>query len=104
VAHTGLGSFQIQETRKLTKETLITRGKSPIRQPQTMKDTQEKAFPDSARQGFQEGMDLRDYFAAKAIDIAAKHTIIVVEPNHTSGEIAMFAYLIADAMMKERSK
>ena len=60
-----------------------------------MKDTQEKAFPDSARQGFQEGMDFRDYFAAKAI---------VVDPNHTSGEIAMFAYLIADAMMKERSK
>lgn len=44
------------------------------------------------------GMSLRDYFAAKAMEMLMKDDIIMVN------EMAMNAYEIADAMLKERSK
>jgi len=60
-----------------------------------------KAFPKSNHQFFdaQEGMDLRDYFAAKAMQ-AIKQT----NNNTTYEDIARLAYVMADAMMKAREK
>lgn len=53
-----------------------------------------KAFPTHR----EEGMDLRDYFAAKAMQgMMADHT----RDNYPE-EIAEHAYRIADAMMKAR--
>lgn len=48
------------------------------------------------------GMTLRDYFAAKALPIAAK----VFEEGHPNGweGIAIAAYSIADAMLVARAK
>lgn len=84
-----------------------------------------KAFPTAADNGHttnQDGMDLRDYFAAKAMPLAMKwveHNYSRVlygndwmwdekgdeeEDENDAGEIAAVAYLIADAMMKEREK
>jgi len=45
-----------------------------------------------------EGMTLRDYFAGQALPI------IEVAPRDEAKHIAAFAYEIADAMLKERSK
>ena len=55
-----------------------------------------KAFPTHR----EEGMDLRDYFAAKAMQgMMADHT----RDNYPE-EIAEHAYKIADAMMKARDE
>jgi hypothetical protein len=55
-----------------------------------------KAFPTHK----EEGMDLRDYFAAKAMQgMMADHT----RDNYPE-EIAEHAYKIADAMMKARDE
>lgn len=44
------------------------------------------------------GMDLRDYFAAKAMQgMLSDHT-----RDNSSDEIANYAYMFADAMMKVR--
>jgi hypothetical protein len=70
-----------------------------------MTDTGGPAFPTLADNGHttnQDGMTLRDYFAAKAMqgmiacdtERSPKHVPIIVES----------AYVIADAMLKERSK
>ena len=54
-----------------------------------------KAFPLSNMTGLnQQGMDLRDYFAAAAL-------VNVAHLRHQN-DIARAAYAIADAMMKER--
>jgi DNA-directed RNA polymerase specialized sigma subunit len=61
-----------------------------------------KAFPLKSVNMFDdnEGMDLRDYFAAKAMQgMMADHT----RDNYPE-EYAKHAYRIADAMMKEREK
>jgi hypothetical protein len=69
-----------------------------------------KAFPTAADNGHsdnQDGMDLRDYFAAKAL-------MATIETSHTYFEIgdtleqdvltvAQMAYMYADAMMKARN-
>jgi len=56
-----------------------------------------KAFPNMAGQ---QGMDLRDYFAAKAMQgMMADHT----RDNYPE-EIAERAYKIADAMIKAREE
>jgi len=56
-----------------------------------------KAFPNMTGE---QGMDLRDYFAAKAMQgMMADHTI-----DNYPDEYAKHAYRIADAMMKEREK
>jgi hypothetical protein len=68
-----------------------------------------KAFPIANMEGSEEflGMDLRDYFAAKAL-------MATIETSHTYFEVgdtleqdvltvAQMAYLYADAMMKARN-
>jgi hypothetical protein len=69
-----------------------------------------KAFPTAADNGHsdnQDGMDLRDYFAAKAL-------MATIETSHTYFEVgdtleqdvltvAQMAYMYADAMMKARN-
>jgi spore coat protein CotF len=74
-----------------------------------------KAFPNVSNQ---QGMDLRDYFAAKAMEIAVKqlernYTIElggIEGPDNTwvwedsdMEEIAEWAYFLADEMMKART-
>jgi hypothetical protein len=56
-----------------------------------------KAFPQGTINSG--GMDLRDYFAAEAMH-GLLLDINTMEPEQT----ATFAYLYADAMMKERQK
>lgn len=56
-----------------------------------------KAFPVSTiLTGGNEGMDLRDYFAAKAMQL------YVGEGNTDKESVARWSYEIADAMMKAR--
>jgi hypothetical protein len=60
------------------------------------------AFPrphSGSTQYAQEGMTLRDYFAAKALQAASNRAIAF-----TRKEIAEWSYLIADEMMKAREK
>ena len=82
-----------------------------------MSDTSGPAFPalgfvvphDLAREGVAvlgrtQGMTLRDYFAAKAMQgILAGDQPICKDPDPTT-IIAQVAYMIADAMLKERAK
>ena len=58
-----------------------------------------KAFPLKAVNKFDdnEGMDLRDYFAAKAMQ-----SFLAGAYDLYPGEAAKKAYQVADAMMKER--
>jgi hypothetical protein len=62
-----------------------------------------KAFPLSNMTGLnQQGMDLRDYFAAKVMQELVK---VWVETDIVSPEmITKDAYKIADAMMKARNE
>jgi hypothetical protein len=62
-----------------------------------------KAFPKTKADSFeqhQEGMDLRDYFAAKAIP-----SLVKTFENHitTPDDVAKLAYKYADAMIKARN-
>jgi hypothetical protein len=57
-----------------------------------------KAFPDSHMCN-NEGMDLRDYFAAKAMQ-----SLVNNEEVYPEDEICSYAYKIADQMMKTREK
>jgi len=53
------------------------------------------------------GMSLRDYFAAQALTMSYKRGVAVVPfgmKDQLPAEIAMFAYLVADAMLAERAK
>ena len=63
-----------------------------------------KAFPDSHMCN-NEGMDLRDYFAAKAmqaiINNSDQKSISILEVDLWIGN---YAYTVADAMMKAREK
>ena len=64
-----------------------------------------KAFPIANMEGSEEflGMDLRDYFAAKAmqayIQNSDERSICIEE---VGGWIGQFAYTVADAMMEAR--
>ena len=62
-----------------------------------------KAFPDPNVSN-QQGMDLRDYFAAKAMQgmIASKGVIHNKHADEDDANGAKRAYKIADAMMKAR--
>jgi hypothetical protein len=60
-----------------------------------------KAFPktnEPLTHPYQDGMDLRDYFAAKALQglLATNDNAVI--------DIVESAYIYADAMMKEREK
>jgi hypothetical protein len=54
------------------------------------------AFPSPALQTFKEGMTLRDYFAAKAMQG------IVSNGDVDPQKISQASYIIADAMLKAR--
>jgi hypothetical protein len=66
-----------------------------------------KAFPTTMdNEGFQidhQGMDLRDYFAAKALDFSLRDVgLVSVAEIEEIKEAVNLAYTIADAMMEER--
>jgi hypothetical protein len=63
-----------------------------------MKDTGGPAFPSTHPHGREEGMSLRDWFAGMAMQAH------LPPPPGSHLTTAQFAYLIADAMLKERSK
>jgi hypothetical protein len=70
-----------------------------------MKDT--PAFPSQALGGlgYTTGMNLRDYFAARAMASAIPYWKLDDEPlNISFDEIAKDSYDIADAMLKYREK
>jgi hypothetical protein len=61
-----------------------------------------KAFPYNPQFNQEHnGMDLRDYFAAKAMQafLSRSDTSLVINKNETS----LIAYLMADAMMEARN-
>lgn len=61
-----------------------------------------RAFPS---QGYNDGMDLRDYFAAKIIDYAIRDVCFsIIDNDEDIAEATKFAYRVADAMIKEREK
>ena len=60
------------------------------------------AFPRNYRSDGHNGMTLRDYFAAKAMQAAATNPIGA--DGFTFSERAEWAYQQADAMLKERAK
>lgn len=70
-----------------------------------MKDTGGSAFPTLADTGHamgQDGMTLRDYFAAKAMQ-----GMIACDTERSPKQVPIIvksAYVMADAMLKERSK
>lgn len=62
----------------------------------------EKAFPQHYNQAVRDkvgGMDLRDYFAAKALQ-----GIVVGMENFNRASIANICYELADAMLKARGE
>ena len=64
-----------------------------------------KAFPAIHDKHFQEGMDLRDYFAAKAMQAlltTSNTTKVNGEYVQNSDEYAEVAYIMADNMMEAR--
>ena len=67
-----------------------------------------KAFPLKAVNKFDdcEGMDLRDYFAAKVIQAFLTHDPIMLELRKAEvvKDLAKGAYQMADAMMKAREE
>lgn len=73
-----------------------------------MKDAGGPAFPTLADNGHetnQDGMTLRDYFAAKAMQSTFYPAImesIRTDKDLDCGQVAGFAYLMADAMLKAR--
>ena len=68
-----------------------------------------KAFPSSVSNGMgyvdnQQGMDLRDYFAAKAMqaNLEMMSKIVPNEGNTKKQAIAILSYEMADEMMEAR--
>jgi hypothetical protein len=66
-----------------------------------MKDTGGPAFPTDHNKNVAEGMTLRDYFAAKAMQglLSARNPLVT-----NIGGIAEAAYEMADAMLAESNK
>ena len=64
-----------------------------------MKDTEKLAFPHRGPDSYSNGMTLRDYFAAKAMQAHLTH-----DGSDDVNEIgvAKWAYEMADAMLKAR--
>jgi len=63
-----------------------------------------KAFP-ATNSGYQQGMDLRDYFAAKAMQaIITRCDEKSSEIEHIDSWIGNYSYVVADAMLAERNK
>ena len=66
------------------------------------KESKMKAFPYEIRHYQSEGMDLRDYFAAKAISVL--YPVYEQQGYMEYGQLAHHSYKIADAMMKAREQ
>lgn len=66
------------------------------------KDTGGPAFPAPAGVAHitEQGMTLRDYFAAKAIGVED----VTLRPAYMFEEKAKYAYMMADAMLKAREQ
>lgn len=66
---------------------------------------EKKAFP-IINNGYvyESGMNLRDYFAAKAINVATGPVIYVgeEETEESFNDFAKYCYKVADAMLKQR--
>jgi hypothetical protein len=62
------------------------------------KDTGGPAFPTPAHNLQNDGMTLRDYFAAKAMQG------LIANNNIDAQQIAQAAYIVADAMLKARGR
>ena len=68
------------------------------------------AFPQHAETGnleaWRHGMELRDYFAAKALQSLMSHTSIMFVMHDAAGvmEVVTDAYRVADAMLKARER
>ena len=63
-----------------------------------------KAYPNSEVHG-QLGMDLRDYFAAKAMQaIIGKSDDVSLSLGEIDNWIGDYAYVVADAMLEKRGK
>lgn len=60
-----------------------------------------KAFTGKT-QYYQEGMDLRDYFAAKAMQAFINAWVTTSKYPNSDTEVAGYAYIMADEMMKAR--
>ena len=58
----------------------------------------DKAFPTYHYQQQQPGMDLRDYFAAKAMQALLTNP----DKNHFAPELSQAAYEMADAMIRAK--
>lgn len=68
----------------------------------------EKAFPISSNH-YEHGMDLRDYFAAKAMQAKINYDGPVIPPKNSDFKsrdelLAYESYKMADAMMKARGQ
>jgi len=64
-----------------------------------------KAFPITSKYDENNGMDLRDYFAAKAMQaIITRCDDKSSEIEHVDSWIGDYAYVVADAMMQTRKK
>jgi hypothetical protein len=59
-----------------------------------------KAFPNLDFHQLNQGMDLRDYFAAKAMQSFLKN----LRTDYTEHQLVIDAYKVADAMMKARGE
>jgi hypothetical protein len=74
------------------------------------KNSSGPAFPTPPGVRVQDGMSLRDYFAAKALPVVLNETENFLEDGVrdlgliTWGDYAQVAYAIADAMLAERAK
>ena len=69
------------------------------------KDTGAPAFPTPAHNLTNDGMTLRDYFAAKAMQSALANAKLPPESwPQTLPLIAVFSYEMADAMLKARGQ
>jgi hypothetical protein len=71
----------------------------------------EPAFPNEGFNGWGEpfqGMDLRDYFAAKAMPVLVANFLAkdldATDPHGWMEGLSMDAYSMADAMIKQRSE
>ena len=64
-----------------------------------------KAFPITSKYDENNGMDLRDYFAAKAMQaIITRCDDKSSEIEHVDSWIGDYAYVVADAMMQTRKE
>ena len=66
-------------------------------------DTSTPAFPTVPENLTSAGMTLRDYFAAKAMQVCLAQCTEFPDETWRTG-VAMDAYAMADAMLKERAK